>query len=548
MINIKTKVTIIFLLFNIILFLNIFRKLKEPSISTGCRSARKPPPPFTLANCKKKKFLCLSANCTKEINGSFNVTLTGFRPLDDWGQSLAAYCCEKCRDTGGQECDATCTSHSFTSLDTDQVEPFASKVKEGLDEEEHGANYHQSLMPSATNKNFDCDEGIIDPATCDCYGGLPDNDYSQPHSSGEDCGPYRFLQCYDDPSCAASFNSIRMNSFDEYEPCSNSTWGANVLNIIRNPKFRNIQPEGDGWKHFYSNESVSHGRANLNDLGTADSSAINKSYGSVLNPGSGKGWCQDICNKASDINNENGAWVDRPDLLTNPDDETSQPNTCAQSDVNWAAKFFCRSCNMYGDEEEYWAHSDPTLAPYKCNIGGGYSTDITNKYNWNYVDANGYNASDKFINEIDEDGNYKQHGTIISGDSYIPSTKWDQDRNLSHLQYYCRAACGQELVDKCYGEPSISDMDKIRNQCRAVCKKRLPCPNFLKRIAGLTSAEAEDEDGDGEPEAPEFYENAVLPCSDDASYNKIPGTCKSDSDGSVSWEELRDDIFGLGTP
>ena len=82
MINIKTKVTIIFLLFNIILFLNIFRKLKEPSISTGCRSARKPPPPFTLANCKKKKFLCLSANCTKEINGSlFSETPQGFACL-----------------------------------------------------------------------------------------------------------------------------------------------------------------------------------------------------------------------------------------------------------------------------------------------------------------------------------------------------------------------------------------------------------------------------------------------------------------------------------
>ena len=36
MINIKSKVTIIFLLFNIILFINVFRKLKEPNLEATC--------------------------------------------------------------------------------------------------------------------------------------------------------------------------------------------------------------------------------------------------------------------------------------------------------------------------------------------------------------------------------------------------------------------------------------------------------------------------------------------------------------------------------
>ena len=112
MMNIKSKVTIIFLLFNIILFINMFKKLKENLEATCDFNGGEPISPESLFECKKKGFKCLSPNCNKQINGIFNVHLTGKNnPLDEWNQNLAAYCCEKCRNTGGCECDPTCASH-----------------------------------------------------------------------------------------------------------------------------------------------------------------------------------------------------------------------------------------------------------------------------------------------------------------------------------------------------------------------------------------------------------------------------------------------------
>lgn len=582
MMNIKSKVTIIFLVFNIILFINMFRKLKEPNLLPTCDSYNggEPISPESLFECKKNGFKCLSKNCNKQINGIYNVHLTGKNnPLDEWNQNLAAYCCEKCRNTGGCECDTTCTSQDnpvntniphglnkssgYCVNNYKPTEAFTSKVKEGFSTVEHGDRYHASLILGSSNKGYECEDGIIDPANCDCYS-EEDHDFTtQPDSkSSTNCGPYRFFKCHNDASCITRFNSIRMNSFTNKdgthikEPKDSSTWGQNIVNIISDPIFngKEWQWKGkeNGQTHFYSEGRV------INNLkkSSYDTWVHGDAYSSALADVGGVGWCQDICNKASNIDNENGAWDDRLDLLELPA-VGSTPSACAQSDVQWAAKFFCQSCNMY-DHEGGVSYHDSALAPYKCHKDAvaKISTDVSNKYNWNYVDANGGDAAEDFV--IDNvDGNYIQHGTLISPDSYIPPTTWNEDRDLTHLQYYCRAACGQELSEKCHqDQPSYSDMDKIRNHCRAVCKKRLPCPNFIKRLASLSTPVK----GDGEEEvvawertAPDFDNNSVLPCPTDEDekngFKEIwPGACKKEGGQttSVTWEELRSDIFGLG--
>jgi hypothetical protein len=593
MINITTKVTIIFLLFNIILFINMFRKLKEPITVTCDPTANNDE--AAISRCleiKKRKFQCLSPNCNKEINGIFNVHLTGRNnPLDEWNQNLAAYCCRRCRNTGGCECDPTCASHSYPHetpihgrnnsgyCAENYNESFTSKVKEGFEATDHGDLYHNSIIPAATNTGYECEGGLIDPANCDCYmqgeGSIEDgaftNEPDSPHATN--CGEYRFFKCYNDPSCVTRLNSIRMNTFTDRngslikEPKDRIIWGKNVVNIIADPIFNGEEwtnwVDDNGETHLYN-----HARAGSNlgpmdtwdeQEGDADCQPQVQGY---LASFDGRGWCEDICNKASNMTageNTKLAWADRPDLLEDLDDDgeaglNSRPNPCAQSDVLWASKFFCQSCNMY-DQDGGWVGSwDAAEAPYKChdNADISYSTQVTNKYKWEYVDANGGDAAQDFLNN-EIDGNYTQHGSIISGDSHMPATTWNKDRDLSHLQYYCRAACGQELSDKCHNPdgPTHGDMNKIRNHCRAICKKRLPCPNFIKRLASLQSSDDGEEYGDADwaRNAPAFSDHSIPPCPqteyDRSIYPDITGSCKEDG-SSLTWEELRSDTFGLG--
>ena len=419
MINIKSKVTIIFLLFNIILFINMFRKLKEPNLEATCDfNGGGPISPEDLFECKKKGFKCLSPNCNKQINGIFNVHLTGKNnPLDEWNQNLAAYCCEKCRNTGGCECDPTCTSHgnplnadvphginqysNYCDSSYNPTEAYTSNVKEGLSKVTHGELYHDSLIPPATNQGYECEDGIIDPANCDCYS-AEDHDFTTEPVSPEssNCGPYRFFKCHNDASCISRFNSIRMNTFTNNdgthikEPKDSRKWGQNIVNIISDPIFNgkdwDWKGAGPSGTHFYSAGRVTSGSVR-NPYNTWE---MNGQYTTALGDVNGVGWCQDICNKASNINNKNNAWSDRPDLLEDPTNNKSKPNPCAQSDVQWAAKFFCKSCNMY-DQEGARTYEDYALAPYRCHADADakISTDVTNKYNWNYVDANGGDAA-----------------------------------------------------------------------------------------------------------------------------------------------------------
>ena len=543
MVNIKMKFIIIFLLFNILLFINMFKKFKESIISSSCIVTNRPMglnKIKTMTDCKKKKFHCLSANCNKEINKSFNSSLIGENALDEFGQNLSAYCCRKCRDTGGCECDTNCTSHDSENLTTpyhginesslcnSYKENFSSITgKEGMKGE-----YHDNLMPIVTNTGYNCKDGIVDPANCDCYSPYGENNYNfttEPDSqNSNNCGPYRFYQCYNDPSCITSFNSIRMGSFKEIEPVENRAWGTNLTNIILNKDF-NGSSWGSEFPHLYSRDEIK--------ASTGDSP--NSIYQSILankniNDFGSLGWCQDVCNKASNLDNNGGQWNDRLDLLETPE-ENSFPTQCAQSDVMWAAKFLCRSCNMYDENRADWANNDLNLARYECD-DGSYSTDITNKFDWNYVDSVGEEASNKFLNSKDANGNYTQYNTLIHGTSNIPDTKWNKNRDITHLQFYCRAACGQELAEKCHSSnPSNSDLENIRNQCRAACIKRLPCPGILKRLAGLKSASGIDGD------APKFADDAVPPCTDenDEDNPRLPGSC-NESGEDISWEKYRD--------
>ena len=551
MIDIKTKFIVIFLLFNIVLFLNMFRRLKE-RMGTSCIVANRPMNLDTITsitNCKKKKFQCLSPNCNKPINGIFNVHLTGYNnSLDEFDQNLSAYCCKKCRDTGGCECDPTCASHDTDNLN----KPYHGKNNSSLcnsykenfssnreNFSSHDEEYHANILPIVTNSGYHCKDGIIDPANCDCYSPHGEENYdfeSKPMSQESDnCGPYRFYQCYNDPSCSSSFNAIRMGSFKEVEPKDSAIWGTNIANIITNKDFNggNWSDEGSGFDHLYKGQ-----------YGEGVNENANSARFSLLADKNNLGWCQDICNKASNLDNNNGAWDDREELL----DEFGTPTLCAQSDVTWAAKFFCRSCNMYDEDAAYWAHNDLNLARYKCDEGDDqveYSTDITNKINWKYVDSMGDEAAQSFVDSRDQYGNYDQYGTLIARDSYIPPTTWNLDRDQSHLQFYCRAACGQELADKCHsGNPSHSDTEKIRNQCRAACTKRLPCPGILKRIASLKTRSGNDN------EAPEMNtDNIEPPCPNQDLWDThppIPGSCKKDN-SSISWKELRDTVYNLGS-
>ena len=68
MMNIKSKVTIIFLLFNIILFINMFKKLKEPNLEATCNfNGDGPIAPEVLFECKKKNLNVFHQIVTKKL-------------------------------------------------------------------------------------------------------------------------------------------------------------------------------------------------------------------------------------------------------------------------------------------------------------------------------------------------------------------------------------------------------------------------------------------------------------------------------------------------
>tara|TARA_B100000003_G_scaffold206520_1_gene222219 strand:+ start:3244 stop:4887 length:1644 start_codon:yes stop_codon:yes gene_type:complete len=539
--TIRNKFIIVFMLFSISLFLVSFRKLKEKNdcihscFPGDCNTTDKI---VAMTDCKKVRGRCLSLNCNKPLNSIFNVTLTGNKVFDDKNQDLAAYCCKSCRDTGGCKCDTTCESHSFDVSDDkcpdfmDNTESFKG-IKEGLSTEEHGNIHHDSIIqPTNAYMTYQCEDngiqGILDQGSCDCYSGIDsggkyDYDTTPVNLASTNCGDYRFHQCYTDPSCVASFNALNMSSFKEIEPGDNTVWGSNIMNIVTNSYFN----------HDLGPKTIYDRFANL------EGNPISLTHNLKEPTFNGKYFCEDVCLKAADQNNQAGQWNDRPDLL----DDDGIPTACAVSDVVWAASFLCRKCKSY-DGNDSWPALDPNMQQHNCTDGAelNNSKELTDQIDFNWVDKHGKQASDSFLNEIDENGNYAQWGTIINPIGTIPNERWSSHRDQSHLQFYCKAACGQQLRDKCHnGYPTGSESENIRGQCEAACKKRLPCAGTLKRLAALISPGSADA---SEP-APEFSEDAeyILPGSD-AGSGPLHGSKYKDGT-SVSWNTYRDDIFGI---
>ena len=529
------KLLIIFLLFNIIIFLDMFRKLKE-NMSNSCQTSNRPmnlSAITSLTECKKQRGECLSANCNNKINGCFNKhLLEDDNPLDEYGQNVSAYCCIKCRDSGGCEHDNSCDEKpdqkNNSSLCNNYKESFTS-IREGSSTSNE-TEYTSNVLGLVTNDGYICKGGIIDPGSCDCYSPIGEisYDYASPRNGqmSENCGPYRFYQCYSDPSCIASLNSIRMNSFKDFEPVENETWGINTANILLNPNFHGAVRNSeyitdDNFKDLFSpyvkvNENAKSG------------------YKSLLSKKNGEGWCKRLCKKATNPNNEpdeNGIhpWDDSPELLT----IEGKPTPCALSDAKWAAKFLCNGCHQYEKDYTEWSLSDHNYMPIKCK-DGRYSNYITDKINWKTVDKHGHNVSNRFNNSKDINGNFTDYRTLLSGE--LPSTKWSKDRDYDDLQLACRLHCGYEMHDKCYEQNPLSNSEtqKIRDKCIAVCRKQMPCPGFMSKIASL-----QNKGSDPPSEAPEF----------DSSEKEISSSDKHSPIAlrSKSWKKIRDVIFSLGS-
>merc|ERR1711998_330967 len=227
MINLKTKFVMLFLLFNIILLLNMFRKVKETNYDTSCKKVDFKNSRWKLEkmfDCKAKNFRCLSLNCNKHLNGIFNIHLTGGKLLDNNNENLSAYCCKKCRDTGGCECDDTCASHATN--DTENIKSISNSCKdnksiydgftskkEGYADWQHGKDYHNTVSPYIYG-NYECNDGIIDPANCDCYrDDINITDWPSSKTDASNCGAYRFHNCQNDIGCLTNLNRVRMRSF-----------------------------------------------------------------------------------------------------------------------------------------------------------------------------------------------------------------------------------------------------------------------------------------------------------------------------------------------
>ena len=91
-----------------------------------------------------------------------------------------------------------------------------------------------------------------------------------------------------------------MSSFKEIEPGDNTVWGSNIMKYVMNSYFFNYDL---GPKTIYDRFANLEGNP-ISLTHNLKQPTFNEKY-----------FCEDVCLKAADQNNQAGQWNDRPDLL-----------------------------------------------------------------------------------------------------------------------------------------------------------------------------------------------------------------------------------------